>query len=80
MSKVNIISNPNSKSSKLIDRLKHISKQRKEYSQYDDEAPSFKEDKLVESFIITDNYIIHKLLIIVIICILSFIIYSFSLK
>lgn len=80
MSNINIIANPNSKTSSLVDELNHISKQNNVYSQYDTKVPDFEDDELVERFTEANSYMLRKILVIIIICILTFIIYNFSIK
>jgi hypothetical protein len=76
-----IIENPNSITSKIMDDLKNIENQRKKYAKYDSEVQNFKIDESnkenIEEFFIFKDFMYGKILILLIICILALFIIKF---
>jgi len=80
-----LVDNPNSTSANIMDNLKGIINQSKENSKYDQKAPSFKTDlpinslennenentQTIEEFYTLKNFMIDKILIILIILIIG---------
>lgn len=66
-----IIVDPNTTSSNIITDLEHLKKQGEKYSKYDDMAPKFKSDKIIEPFFAFKNIMFDKILIILIVGLLA---------
>ena len=73
-----MIDNSNSESSIMIDNLKNLSDQRKNYAKYDDNVLNFKKTNTIEEFILINDFFYNKLITIIIICLIAAIILYYS--
>lgn len=75
---IKMIDNSNSESSIMIDNLKNLSDQRKNYAKYDDNVLNFKKTNTIEEFILINDFFYNKLITIIIICLIAAIILYYS--
>lgn len=73
-----MIDNSNSESSIMIDNLKKLSDQRKNYAKYDENVLNFKKTNTIEEFILMNDFFYNKLITIIIICLIAAIILYYS--